>query len=160
MIPYIDFHCDTLMRAWELGASSVNVLPEAMVDTERLEKGGCLAQFFAVFMMPQPKKPDSDDDAYIDALLRIFHASQQGELAFAGNLQDYRRNRETGKISGFLTLEDGRKIIACTFSLEKYMGMAEIPLGTQLELTFKKAKRSSAIYIREVKVLAEECPTP
>ena len=63
-------------------------------------------------------------------------------------------------LKNFLTLEDGRKIIACTFSLEKYMGMAEIPLGTQLELTFKKAKRSSAIYIREVKVLAEECPTP
>lgn len=123
MIPYIDFHCDTLMRAWELGASSVNVLPEAMVDTERLEKGGCLAQFFAVFMMPQPKKPDSDDDAYIDALLRIFHASQQGELAFAGNLQDYRRNRETGKISGFLTLEDGRAVNGSMERLERFYKM-------------------------------------
>ncbi len=123
MIPYIDFHCDTLMRAWELGASSVSVLPEAMVDTERLEKGGCLAQFFAVFMMPQPKKPDSDDDAYIDALLRIFHASQQGEMAFAGNLQDYRRNREAGKISGFLTLEDGRAVRGSMGRLERFYDM-------------------------------------
>lgn len=63
-------------------------------------------------------------------------------------------------LKNFLTLEDGRKIIACTFSLEKYMGMAEIPLGTQLELTFKKAKRSGSIYIRGVRVLDEECPTP
>ena len=62
-------------------------------------------------------------------------------------------------LKNFLTLEDGRKIIACTFSLEKYMGMAELPLGTRLELTFKEAKRSSAIYIREVKVLDEGCPT-
>ena len=63
-------------------------------------------------------------------------------------------------LKNFLTLEDGRKIIACTFSLEKYMGMAEIPLGTRLELTFKKAKRSRNIYIRGVRVLDEECPTP
>lgn len=63
-------------------------------------------------------------------------------------------------LKNFLTLEDGRKIIACTFSLEKYMGMAEIPLGTQLELTFKKAKKSGAIYIRGIKVLDEDCPTP
>ncbi len=62
-------------------------------------------------------------------------------------------------VKNFLTLEDGRKIIACTFSRENYLGMADIPLGTRLELTFKKAKKSGAIYIRDVKVLDENCPT-
>ncbi len=120
MIPYIDFHCDTLMRAWELGASSLNVLPEAMVDVERLEKSGCLAQFFAIFMMPHPVEPGSDDDGYIEALLKIFHNSLDEKLAPARNLQDYRRNREEEKISGFLTLEDGRAVNGSMERLERF----------------------------------------
>ena len=61
-------------------------------------------------------------------------------------------------VKNFLTLEDGRKIIACTFSREHYLGMADIPIGTRLELTFRKAKKSGVIYIRGVKVLDENCP--
>ena len=72
VIPYIDFHCDTLMRAWELGAKQISVLPDAMVDVARLEKSGCMAQFFSIFMMPQPVQPDSDDNGYIETLLGIF----------------------------------------------------------------------------------------
>lgn len=120
MIPYIDLHCDTLHRAWELQAQDITSLQGSMVDVERLEKGGCMAQFFAVFMMPQPKKPDSDDDGYIDALLEMFHASLSDKLALAKNLQDYRRNREAGKISGFLTLEDGRAVRGSMERLERF----------------------------------------
>ena len=110
MIPYIDFHCDTLMRAWELQADQIKVLPDAMVDVTRLEKSGCMAQFFSIFMMPQPVEPDSDDDRYIDHLLRIFRNSLGGKLALARNMQEYQANRAAGKISGFLTLEDGRAV--------------------------------------------------
>ncbi len=123
MIPYIDFHCDTLMRAWGLQAGDIYRLPQAMVDVERLEKSGCMAQFFAVFMMPQPAAPDSDDDSYIDALLNIFRSSLQGKLAFAGNIQDFRRNRKAGKISGFLTLEDGRAVNGSMDRLERFYEM-------------------------------------
>ena len=55
-------------------------------------------------------------------------------------------------LKNFLTLEDGRKIIACTFHRENYLDMADIPMGTILELTFKKAARSGNIYIRGVRV--------
>ena len=55
-------------------------------------------------------------------------------------------------LKNFLTLEDGRRIITCTFHRENYLGMADIPLGSILELTFKKASRSENIYIREVKL--------
>ena len=120
MIPYVDFHCDTLMRAWQVQAKELSVLPEAMVDVERLEKAGCAAQFFAVFMMPQPAEPNSDDDGYIDALLQIFRNSLGEKLALARNLQDYRRNREAGKISGFLTLEDGRAVGGSMERLERF----------------------------------------
>ena len=120
MIPYIDLHCDTLHRAWELQAQDISALQGSMVDVERLEKGGCMAQFFAIFMMPQPIEPDSDDDGYIHALLEIFHTSTHDKLALARNLQDYRRNRETGKISGFLTLEDGRAVRGSMERLERF----------------------------------------
>ena len=55
-------------------------------------------------------------------------------------------------LKNFLTLEDGRKIIACTFHRENYLGMVDIPIGSVLEVTFKKAVKSGKIYIREVKV--------
>lgn len=120
MIPYIDFHCDTLMRAWELQASDISVLPDAMVDLARLEKSGCMAQFFSIFMMPQPVEPDSDDDGYIDHLLRIFRNSLGGKLALARNMQEYQANRAAGKISGFLTLEDGRAVDGSMEKLERF----------------------------------------
>lgn len=120
MIPYIDFHCDTLMRAWELGAEQISVLPEAMVDVARLEKSGCMAQFFSIFMMPQPVQPDSDDNGYIEKLLQIFRASLGGNLVSANNLQDYRANQAAGKISGFLTLEDGRAVGGSMEKLEQF----------------------------------------
>lgn len=46
-------------------------------------------------------------------------------------------------LKNFLTLEDGRRIIACTFRRENYLGMADIPLGTVLELTFKKPQKAA-----------------
>ena len=120
MIPYIDFHCDTLMQAWDRHAADVISNSKDMVDVERLEKAGCAAQFFAVFMMPQPLTPDSDDDGYINALLQIFRNSLGDKLALTRNLQDYRRNREEGKISGFLTLEDGRAVRGSMERLERF----------------------------------------
>jgi len=119
MIPYIDFHCDTLMRAWQLGADQIKVLPDAMVDVARLEKSGCMAQFFSIFMMPQPVEPASDDDGYIGHLLGIFRSSL-GKLALARNLQEYETNRAAGKISGFLTLEDGRAVDGSMEKLERF----------------------------------------
>ena len=123
MIPYIDFHCDTLMRAWELQAAEISKLPDAMLDVERLKKSGCMAQFFAIFMMPQPVTPDADDDGYIEKLLDIFAASCHGALAPAKNLQEYRKNRTDGKISGFLTLEDGRAVNGSMEKLERFYQM-------------------------------------
>ena len=55
-------------------------------------------------------------------------------------------------LKDFLTLEDGRKNIACTFHRENYLGMADIPLESLLELTFQKAAKSGQVYIRAVKV--------
>lgn len=138
MIPYIDLHCDTLMRAYELGAGEILCLPEAMVDVERLEKGGCAAQFFAIFMLPQPAGEEGADEAYIQKLLHIFENSLGGKLSPARNLREYRKNREAGKISGFLTLEDGRAVQGSMERLEQFcrMGIRLITLTWNYENCF------------------------
>ena len=47
----------------------------------------------------------------------------------------------------YMTLNDGRKIKACTFP-EDYLGMADMPFGSTVKITFKKSK-SGKIYLRE-----------
>ena len=47
----------------------------------------------------------------------------------------------------FFTFADGRKIIACTFPEADYLGLADIPIGTNLRLTFERTVRSKRIYL-------------
>ena len=53
----------------------------------------------------------------------------------------------------FFTFEDGRKIVACTFPEADYLGLAGIPIGTNLRLTFEETVRSKRIYLRKAEVV-------
>ena len=53
----------------------------------------------------------------------------------------------------FFTFADGRKIIACTFPEADYLGLADIPIGTNLRLTFEETVRSKRIYLRKAEVV-------
>lgn len=57
----------------------------------------------------------------------------------------------------FFTLSDGRKILACTFPEVNYLGIAEIPIGSELTLTFEKAARSKRICLRKA-TMGKVCP--
>lgn len=127
-ISYIDLHCDTLMM---FAGDGGNLYENKMsVDIARLRKGNCLAQFFAVWM------PDGDgrreleekgvckdlsgeltdtewDDAYIGRLLRSLAetcAEHGDEISLALSMKDLRDNEAAGRMSAFLTLEDGRAV--------------------------------------------------
>ena len=114
--PYIDMHCDTLSRAYADKRQNLCEFPEAMVDVRRLRKGGCQAQFFAIFMWDiemreKLGKDFPEDHAYIQALLEIMQNTIDqcpDELAPAKNAADLRKNAEAGKLSALLTIEDGR----------------------------------------------------
>ena len=41
------------MRAYVDKKETVYQIPEFMLDISRLKKGNCLAQFFAIFMLPE-----------------------------------------------------------------------------------------------------------
>ena len=115
-LPYIDFHCDTLMQAYEKKTDSFSTLPECMIDVGKLCTGGCRSQFFAVFMPPPSSfhtMTDEEDLAYIEQNLTIFWNTLNAHpdiLAFAGSYRELEANTLEGRISAFLTLEDGRAI--------------------------------------------------
>lgn len=124
MVPYIDLHRDTLYEAWCKNRQDISDFPQAMVDVNRLKQGGCMAQFFAIFMLQEDDKAkyhtDISDDDYIASLVKTFRNSN---MAFAGNLSDIRKNQQESNLSGLLTLEDGRAVNGRMENLERFYEM-------------------------------------
>lgn len=113
---YIDLHCDTLMKAFFKGKKDILTLNKCRVDLGKLERGGCRAQFFAIFMIPKAIKSKlgfllPSDERYIHKLRQILLNTIEaapGRLGLALNAADLKANAAAGKRSAFLTLEDGR----------------------------------------------------
>lgn len=126
--PFIDLHCDTLMQAWFRHKSDVYHFPSAMMDVERLRQGGAKAQFFAIFLQSLRMKKwlgslMIKDEKYIEKLMKTFYRTLEKHsdvIAFAGNAQDLDRNYREGKISAFLTIEDGRAVKGRMETLAEY----------------------------------------
>ena len=118
MIPYIDMHCDTLMRAYVNKESDMFNLPELMLDVKRLTKSGASAQFFAVFMLPESmrgKMKDAfpEDVDYIKALLAIYEKTltECGDsIGRCVEFNDYLDNKKAGRVNALLSVEDGRAV--------------------------------------------------
>ncbi|BBB90735.1 MAG TPA: dipeptidase [Methylomusa anaerophila] len=103
----IDLHCDTIRRLNKLQDGAGLRRNNLNVDIEKLQKAGSLAQFFAMFV---DIKQDGDSLEYALTLIDRFHqeiAANADAIAFAGNWEDLEYNRQTGKISAFLTIEEG-----------------------------------------------------
>ena len=110
---FVDFHCDTLLQAFCQNHSTLEHFPAAMVDAQRLVAGGALAQWFAIYLRPEPEMPGGVSDAvYIDGCLDIFHNTLEHSaiLAPAYSAADVLANRENGKVSALLSFEDGRAV--------------------------------------------------
>lgn len=142
---YIDMHCDTLMpyamkKDYDIFES------DRMVDLKKLKAGECSAQFFAMFLPDQKMYEKSelqirDDEDYIRALSEgLFRTIEEHSdmIAFAGNLEDYKKNDYDEKISAFLTIEDGRSVDGEFSNLERYhkMGVRLISLTWNHENCF------------------------
>ena len=114
--PYADLHCDTLYTAWRKGSEDIFQVDGAMADVTETLRGGCRLQLYAIFMPPPEETQDPvrrypGDDAYIETLHTIFTRTAQKHsdvFAAAGNMPDVARNAAEGKVSGMLSMEDGR----------------------------------------------------
>lgn len=128
---YIDLHCDTLMPF--AVDENFNLFENTnMIDLGKLRRGGCTAQFFAMFMV-NPKdwrkettKEPLDDWEYMRRLKAGLDRTLKEHsdlIAFAGNAEDMDRNSAEGKISAFLTIEDGRPIEGRIENLQRVYDM-------------------------------------
>lgn len=113
---YIDLHCDTLML-YAAGENRRLYENNLAVDIKRLKKAGAYAQFFAIWMpdketiVQKIKMQEYSDEKYYNTLLTGAdrEIKEYGDIiSHAGSFEAYLANKASGKISAFLTLEDGR----------------------------------------------------
>lgn len=110
---FIDFHCDTLMKLFDLyklrDMSQTIWENECQIDAKRLVETGYGAQFFACYIWWKGKP--LLESHYKDALkmTELFYDGLKGheEAAFAGSWAEYLENQKNGKLSCFLTVEEG-----------------------------------------------------
>lgn len=113
MIPYLDLHCDTLEIGFLKKKEDIFEFPEAMIDIRRMRGAGMFGQFFAMFFPPQEREWMPEDEVYYQALKKLFYDSlgkHEDCIAFAGNAVEAEKNFREGKLSAFLTMEDGRHV--------------------------------------------------
>ncbi len=117
---YIDMHCDTLLKTAIYGNSGdLFQNEETAVDFKRMKKGGQLAQFFAIFLLGKEEDylhenitPQSDDE-FIDGRLKCLteNLSKYSDIIqLARNYDELKANEKAGKMSAFLTMEEGRPV--------------------------------------------------
>ena len=113
---YIDMHCDTLSQALMQQKDTIFELENTMVDVRRLLAAGAGAQFLAMFV-PQRNEPgwfDAAEPAAQEELLMKLYGvyvntleQHKDVIAAARSIADYRKNQREGKLSAFLTMENG-----------------------------------------------------
>lgn len=124
---YIDFHCDTL-GMFGKGPDQGNLYENSgSVDLKRMKEAGCLAQFFATFLPPadwrvQKGGPEKDEvfREYLYQGLMEGIQSYSHMIGFAKSFRDYEENKNAGKMSAFLTFEDGRMLEGSQDNLERF----------------------------------------
>lgn len=111
---YIDFHCDTLMKLFDfykIGDSSQDIWKnECQIDVERLVKSGYGAQFFACYLWWEDKPllgSHYNDAIKMTEILKNGLKGHEDNAKYAGSYREYCKNKEEGKVSCFLTVEEG-----------------------------------------------------
>ncbi|HLR21511.1 MAG TPA: dipeptidase [Tissierellaceae bacterium] len=129
---YIDLHCDTLMKMAEVnGEESLLDNRITSVDFKRMKESKAMAQFFAIFLLSNDMFKDTGrepipDDQYILKLRKILldEVDRNSDIiSMAYNYDDLIENYNNGKMSAFLTIEDGRSVDGKLEKIEKYYNL-------------------------------------
>ncbi|HYE83124.1 MAG TPA: dipeptidase [Clostridia bacterium] len=103
----IDMHCDTILRCVDTKGEVKLGKNNLCIDVQKLRKAGSLAQFFAMFVdLDSYKEPW---DRCLDMIDNFYNEIEENSeyIAFAGSIKDMERNSSEGKVSAFLTVEEG-----------------------------------------------------
>lgn len=103
----IDLHCDTIMECHF--ASETLKTRSGHITTEKLVKGGSLAQCFALYLtkghLPDEEQWTLYNDMYATFLKNMEENADVIKRAYSAD--DVLKNKENGFISSILTVEDG-----------------------------------------------------
>lgn len=106
----IDLHCDTLSRLSGEKAGQDLKNTDCSVSLSGMKKAGTMAQFFACFTC---LKEYQDYEKCFEQALHLIRLMEKQcrvfpeEIALAGSYEEIMKNKEEGKISAVLTVEEG-----------------------------------------------------
>lgn len=121
----IDMHCDTIMRFYD--GEHLNGMEGTHINLEKLVKGKCLAQCFAIFVPTGESAayhgitdtPEEYFDKAYTAYLREMELCKD-TIRSAFTTDDIIKNHEAGFISSILTVEDGVTLRGRLENIDKY----------------------------------------
>lgn len=109
--PWIDMHCDSLLRAYRDGSGSLWD-GEGHQSLKQLAESGQMCQFFAVYFRPKSEQQEEDTAYFLK--LRTMLTEQldlhADSVALALSPEDIRNHAAQGIASALLSVEDGRMI--------------------------------------------------
>jgi len=106
-MPFVDLHCDTIMGLMDKDDTECLASNSLNVDIKKLKAGNSLVQFFALFIDME------EHENVLEYCLRMadrFHREiecNKQDIEVALKYEDIITNIANGKISAFLTIEEG-----------------------------------------------------
>jgi len=102
----VDLHCDTVLKLW-LHENTHLKSNRFHVDIDKMKKAESLVQFFAMYVdLDKMKKPLQTCLNMIDKFYQEVEINSD-EIAIAYTYDDIEKNRLAGKLTGFITIEEG-----------------------------------------------------
>lgn len=119
----IDMHCDTISVLHGNIERKSLFNNEFQVDIEKLKKADSQAQFFSLFLeMEEVKSQGRKPYEFVISMLNRFNEEMEenkNHIRMARNFQDMEKNSSEGKISAFLTIEEGGALEGSIENLEE-----------------------------------------
>jgi membrane dipeptidase len=140
----VDFHCDTILRLIEQGEDTGLWENELSVDIQKLRKGNVAAQFFALYVdLAQTQTPLETCLMMLDRFYLELEKNRE-HISLATSYKEFLANEATGKISAFLTIEEGATLQGKLSNLRNFyrLGVRLITLSWNYpnEIGFPNAK--------------------
>ena len=129
----IDLHCDTISSLFKSPKEDSLNKNSFQVDVEGLKQIQAKAQFFALFVdLKEQVAKEVNPTEYCLEMLDYFHCKvkESPDLKLAKSFKDLKNNQEAGKISAFLTIEEGGVLQGEVYNLRNFyrLGVRAITL--------------------------------
>ncbi|MDR0879576.1 MAG: dipeptidase [Clostridioides sp.] len=117
---YIDLHCDTVYKMMEDTEKYGLRKNDFSIDVEKLAKGGCMAQMFALFLDQDENKNLYEYCIAMSDKINFEIEKNSDKIALATNYGEIIANDRAGKISALISIEEGGAIEGSLDKLDEF----------------------------------------